>query len=170
MASVTVRRNVLLKAIVTDKLKTEVATELQEAADEIARRIEELDTAGRRYITDLQRTDLQRAMALRTQVETEKKRQQEVRDRLIERREEVGKWEKGTEVVRGTIEGFVEVNEGDNLAVLLGGTELVVDDDIVKTIRELSPGDLSMRLQDAIASAPAGEDADSDVLGRIETP
>jgi len=170
MASVTVRRNVLLKAIVTDKLKTEVATELQEAADEIARRIEELDTAGRRYITDLQRTDLQRAMALRTQVETEKKRQQEVRDRLIERREEVGKWEKGTEVVRGTIEGFVEVNEGDNLAVLLGGTELVVDDDIVKTIRELSPGELSTRLQDAIASAPAGEDADSDVLGRIETP
>jgi len=170
MASVTVKRSVLLKAIVTERLKTEVAAELQEAADEIARRIEELDTAGRRYITDLQRTDLQRAMALRTQVETEKKRQQEVRDQLLARREEVGKWEMGTEVTRGTIEGFVEVNEGDNLAVLLGGTELVVEDDVVKTIRQLSPAELSTRLQDAIASAAEGEDAEPDVLGRIQTP
>jgi hypothetical protein len=170
MASVTIKRSVLLKAVVTERLKAEVTAELQEAADEVARRIEELDTAGRRYITDLQRTDLQRAMALRNQVETEKKRQQEVRDRLLERREEVGKWEMGTEVVRGTIEGFVEVNEGDNLAVLLGGTEVVVEDDIVKVVRELSAGELSTRLQDALASAAAEEDADSDVLGRIETP
>ncbi|MBM3474919.1 MAG: hypothetical protein FJX75_16780 [Armatimonadetes bacterium] len=170
MASVTIKRSVLLKAVVTERLKAEVTAELQEAADEIARRIEELDTAGRRYITDLQRTDLQRAMALRTQVETEKKRQQEVREGLLARREAVGKWEMGDEVVRGTIEGVVEVNEGDNLAVLLGGTEVVVEDDIVKAIRVLSPGELSMRLQDAIASAEAEEDADSDVLGRIETP
>jgi len=170
MASVTVRRSVLLKAIVTDKLKEEVSAELQEAADEIARRIEELDTAGRRYITDLQRTDLQRAMALRSQVETEKRRQDEVRARLLQRREEVGTWEKGTEVVRGTIEGYVEVNEGDNLAVLLGGTELVVEDDTVKAIRQLSPDELSTRLRDAIAAGDGEEDAGSDLLGRIQTP
>jgi len=170
MASVTVRRSILLKAIVTDKLQEEVSTELQEAADEIARRIEELDTAGRRYITDLQRTDLQRAMALRSQVETEKRRQQEVRERLLQRREEVGQWEKGAEVVRGTIEGYVEVNEGDNLAVLLGGTELVVEDDTVKAIRQLSPDELSTRLRDAIAAGEPEEGDGSDLLGRIQTP
>ncbi len=170
MASVTVKRSVLLKAVVTEKLKAEVAEELQEAADEIARRIEELDTAGRRYISDLQRTDLQRAMALRSQVETEKRRQQEVRDRLLQRREEVAQWEAGTEVVRGTIEGVVEVSEGDNLAVLLGGTEIVVEDDVVTAIRQLSPEELSTRLQDSIAAVEADESAEQDVLGRIETP
>jgi hypothetical protein len=170
MASVIVRRSVLLRAIVTDKLRQEVSAELQEAADDIARRLEELDTAGRRYITDLQRTDLQRAMALRTQVETEKRRQQEVREQLLQRREAVGKWENGTEVVRGTIEGYVEVNEGDNLAVLLGGTEIVVEDDIVKAIRQLSPDELSVRLRDAIAAGEAGEETGEDVIGRIQTP
>jgi hypothetical protein len=170
MASVTVKRSVLLKAVVTERLKAEVAEELQQAAAEIAGRIEELDTAGRRYISDLQRTDLQRAMALRTQVETEKRRQQEVHDQLLQRREAVGQWELGSEVVRGTIEGTVEVNEGDNLAVLLGGTEIVVEDDVVKTIRELSASELSTRLQDAIAAGAAQESEEQDVLGRIETP
>jgi hypothetical protein len=47
---------------------------------------------------------------------------------------------------------------------------VVVEDDIVKVVRELSAGELSTRLQDALASAAAEEDADSDVLGRIETP
>ncbi|MBM3499003.1 MAG: hypothetical protein FJX74_10070 [Armatimonadetes bacterium] len=170
MPSVTVKRSVLLKAVVTEKLKQEVAEELQEAADEVARRIEELDTAGRRYISDLQRTDLQRAMALRGQVEGEKRRQQEVRDQLLQRREAVGQWELGSEVVRGTIEGVVEVNEGDNLAVLLGGAEIVVEDDLVKAIRQLSAEELSTRLQDSIAAAATEEGAEADVLGRIETP
>jgi len=170
MASVTVRRNIVLKAIVTDKLKQEVADELQEAADEISRRLEELDAAGRRYITDLQRVDLQRAMALRSQVESEKRRQQEMRERLLQRREEVRKWENGTEVVRGTIEGFVEVKEGDNLAVLLTGTEMVIEDDIVKAIRQFSPEELSARLRDVIAPAEAEESEAEDVIGRIETP
>lgn len=170
MASVTIRRSILLKAIVTDKLKEEVSRELQEAADEIAQRLEELDNAGRRYITDLQRVDLQRAMALRSQVESEKKRQQEVRERLLQRREEVSRWENGSEVVRGTIEGYVEVSEGDNLAVLLGGTELVVEDDIVKAIRQVSPEELSKRLTRTILADEAEESGGPDVIGRIQTP
>ena len=171
MASVTIRRNILLKAIVTDRLREEVTTELQQAADQIAQRVEELDTAGRRYITDLQRTDLQRAMALRQQVEAEKQRQQEVRERLLQRREEVAGWKNGEEVVRGTVEGFVEVNEGDNLGVLLAGTEMVVEDDVVKAIRELSPDELSTTVREALAAAEEeNDDSSQDVMGTIETP
>jgi seryl-tRNA synthetase len=171
MALVTIKRNILLKAIVTETLREEVAGELQEAADQIAQRIQELDAAGRRYITDLQRTDLQRAMALRQQVEAEKKKQEEVRERLLERKEQVSQWKDGDEVVRGTIEGTVEVKEGDNLAVLLGGTELVVKDDIVTRIRELPPEELATSIQSAVLEA--GEvvgEGDSGVIGNIETP
>ncbi|MGQ9730532.1 MAG: YlqD family protein [Candidatus Zipacnadales bacterium] len=164
MASVTIRRNVLLKAIVTDQLKKEVEEELQRAADRVAQRIEELDIAGRRYISDLQRIDLQRAMGLRQQVEAEKQRQAELRERLLQRREEVGKWQNGEEVVRGTIEGYVEVKEGDNLAVLLGGTVIVVEDDVVKAIRELSPDELSTTVEEALAEV---DETNEGILGTI---
>ncbi len=171
MASVTIKRNILLKAIVTETLRDEVAAELQEAADQIAQRVQELDAAGRRYITDLQRTDLQRAMALRQQVEAEKGKQEEVRERLLERKKQVGEWKDGDEVVRGTIEGTVEVNEGDNLSVLLGGTELVVKDDVVVEIRELAPEDLETTVQTAVLRpGETGEEGDSGVIGSLETP
>jgi len=171
MASVTIKRNILLRAIVTETLKEEVSTELQEAADQIEQRVKELDAAGKRYITDLQRTDLQRAMALRQQVEAEKKKQEDVRANLLERKKQVGEWKDGDEVVRGTIEGVVEVKEGDNLAVLLGGTELVVKDDVVVEIRQVPPEELGSAIQSAIALAEETSEGDQGgVIGAIDTP
>ena len=79
-------------------------------------------------------------------------------------------------MVRGTIEGNVEVTVGDNLAVLLGGTEMVVEDDVVKEIRELDPDDLRNAVRIALAEqAQAAEgqqqqQSPGGVLGAIETP
>jgi len=136
MPSVTIKRNVLLRSIVTEKLRKELAEELQSAADEVEQRVQQLDFQTRAYITDLQRTNLQQAMAVRKQVEAEKHRQQELRDALLERKAQVEVLEDGAEVVRGTLESFVEVNVGDNLEEILGGVEIVTKDDIVVEIRQ----------------------------------
>ena len=169
MSSVTIKRNILLRAIVTDRLREDVMQELQSAADEVAERVRELDQTGRRYITQLQTTDLQRAMALRQQVETEKKRQEQVREQLLARKQQVSEWKNGEEVVRGTIESSVEVRVGDNLAVLLGGTEVVVEDDVVKEIRERSPEEVAASVVTALVQEE-GSAPEADVLGTIEPP
>jgi len=80
-------------------------------------------------------------MTVRKRVEAEKKRQEEIRDALRERKQQVEVLDNGTEVIRGTLESDVEVSEGDDLSVLhdlsvlLGGTEIVTKDDIVIEIR-----------------------------------
>ena len=139
MAGVLIKRNVILRAIVTDQLKEQVSTELQAAADEVEQRVAQLDFSTKAYITDLQRADLQRAMAVRKQIEAEKQKQTELRDALLERKAAVLELENGQEVTRGTLESFVEINEGDDLTVLLGGTEIVSKDDIVVEIRQRRP-------------------------------
>jgi hypothetical protein len=136
-----VKRNVILRAIVTDQLKAQVSEELQSAAREIEERIAQLDFSTKAYITDLQRSDLQRAMAVRKQVEAEKQKQSEMRDALLERRAQIQVLENDTEVIRGTLESFVEINEGDDLALLLGGVEIVSKDDLVLEIRQLRPSE-----------------------------
>lgn len=136
MAGIILKRNVILRAIVTDGLKAQVGAELQNAADEVDERLAQLDASTRGYITDLQRADLQRAMAVRKQIEAERQKQSDLRDALLERKAEVQQLENGTEVIRGTLESFVEVNLGDDLAVLMGGQEIVTKDDIVIEIRE----------------------------------
>lgn len=142
MAGVLIKRTVVLRAIVTDQLKEQVGTELQAAADEVEQRVQQLDFSTKAYITDLQRADLQRAMAVRKQIEAEKTKQTELRDALLERKAQVAVLENGQEVVRGTLESFVEIKEGDDLAILLGGTEIVSKDDIVVEIRQRRPEDI----------------------------
>ncbi|MBU0611107.1 MAG: YlqD family protein, partial [Armatimonadetes bacterium] len=105
---VQVKRTVILRAIVTDELKQQVSEELQGAANEIEQRVQQLDFSTKAYITDLQRADLQRAMAVRKQIETEKQKQNELRDALLERKAQVAELENGQEVIRGTLESYVE--------------------------------------------------------------
>ncbi len=134
--SVRIRRQVILRSIVTDQLKANLNRELDDAIAEIDERLSQLDAQTRLYITELQRVDLQQAMTVRKRVEAEKKRQEEIRDALRERKQQVDVLDNGAEVIRGTLESDVEVNEGDDLSVLLGGTEIVTKDDIVIEIRQ----------------------------------
>lgn len=134
--SVRIRRQVILRSIVTDQLKANLNRELDDAIAEIDERLNQLDAQTRLYITELQRVDLQQAMTVRKRVEAEKKRQEEIRDALRERKQQVDVLDNGAEVIRGTLESDVEVNEGDDLSVMLGGTEIVTKDDIVIEIRQ----------------------------------
>lgn len=154
---VQVKRTVILRAIVTDELKQQVSEELQSAADEIEQRVQQLDFSTKAYITDLQRADLQRAMAVRKQIEAEKQKQNELRDALLERKAQVAELENGQEVIRGTLESFVEINEGDDLSVLLGGTEIVTKDGIVTEIRQRRPEEIVAGEETPLLVTPAHE-------------
>ncbi len=154
---VQVKRTVILRAIVTDELKQQVSEELQGAANEIEQRVQQLDFSTKAYITDLQRADLQRAMAVRKQIETEKQKQNELRDALLERKAQVAELENGQEVIRGTLESYVEINEGDDLAVLLGGTEIVTKDGLVIEIRQRRPEEIIGADETPLLVTPSNE-------------
>ncbi len=147
MSSVMIKRNVVLRSIVTENLRHDLSQQLQAAAEEMDRRMSEMDAQTRAYITDLQRNNLQQAMAVRKQIEAEKKRQQDMRDAMLERKAAVEELEDGTEVTRGTLESFVEVKVGDNLRAILGGVQIVTKDDQVIEIRE---GDPALSLDEAV--------------------
>ena len=133
--SVTIKREIVLCSVVTDQLKKQLADELQRAAMEIEQRVAQIDEQTKRYITDLQRTDLQQAMAVRKRVEEEKEKQIQLLDAIKERQQQVEVLDNGAEIVRGTMESHVEVNVGDDLSTVLGGTEIVTKDDVVIEIR-----------------------------------
>jgi len=136
MASLTITRPIALKVIVTEQFKQEMEAELQEAADTTQRRIDQIDFQARRLLADLQRTDLNQAMQVRQQIEAEKGRHESMRKDLLERVKEARELELGSEFVRGSLEGTVEIKEGDNLYDKVGKTEVVVKDGIVIGIRE----------------------------------
>ena len=135
---VIIKRNIILRSIVTEQLKKQLKSELQRNIDEIDQRIQQIDFRTQPYISELQRSNIQQAMAVRQQIEQEKEHQRNAREALRERMEQVEELELDTEVIRGTLESEDEINEGDNLAELLGGQEIVTKDNVVIDIRQRS--------------------------------
>jgi F0F1-type ATP synthase membrane subunit b/b' len=121
---------------VTEDFKEELRTELQQAADETQRRIDQMELQSRRLLADLQRTDITQAMQVRRQIEAERQRQGALRQEIQRQIEEAAKLELGSEYPRGTIEGVVELSVGDDLFKKLSGSEIVVKDGEVVDIRE----------------------------------
>jgi hypothetical protein len=135
MASVMVTRAVSVRAIVTEALKQELIEELKGLAEETQRRIDQMDFEAKRYLADLQRTNLTQAMAVRKQIEVEKSKQEGAKREIMDRIGEVEKLELDSEFPRMTLESTVELKEGDNLYERLGRTEVVIKDGVVVEIR-----------------------------------
>jgi hypothetical protein len=132
-----IRRQVVLKAIVTEQLKENLRREVQDAIAEVESGQQQLDVQSRRVMLELQRTDLNRAMAFRQQLEAEKRKQDDVKTELRERLQEYEALELGSEFVRGLLEGWVEIREGDNIAAKMGQGEIIVKDDVVISLRDV---------------------------------
>ncbi len=136
MGSVTVKRSIGVQVVVTEAFREELKAELQSAADEAQRRVEQMELQSRRYLADLQRTDLTQAMNARRQIEAEVRRHEAVKQDILRQIEETEKLELGSEYSRGTLEGVVELTEGDDLLKKLSGSQVVVKDGVVVEVRE----------------------------------
>lgn len=135
MASITVQRPVVIKAIVTDGFKRLYVADLEEAIKRVDAIITQIDVQARRFELERQVTP-QQSRNLRAQLELERQRQEATRFELQARLREAQDLQLNTEFTQGTIEGTVEVAVGDNLFDKISRTEIVVKDGIVLEIRE----------------------------------
>jgi len=144
MDTVKLRQDVGLIFIVTDELKSRLADEFRVANEDVQRQIDQFDFRARHALAELQRADLNRAMAARQQIDAEKRRLEAVKHELQDRAGEIEKLEIGSEYPRGAIEGQVEISVGDNLFEKLAGYQVIVKDGVVIEIRkqEMSPEDV----------------------------
>jgi len=133
---ITVRRSIGVTAIVTEQFKEELKAELQQAAEETQRRIDQMEIQSRRVLAGLQRTDLNQAMNARRQMEAERRRHDALKQDIERQIDEAGKLEIGSEYPRGTLEGVVEIDEGDDLVTKATGSQIIVKDGVVVEIRE----------------------------------
>jgi hypothetical protein len=130
------KRQVLLKAIVTEKLKEQLIQDVEDAIKRVEEAQDELERQSRRMMLELQRTDLNRAMAFRQQLDIERRKQDDVKAELQEQMKEYQQLPLGEEITRGALEGQIEIRVGDNLVEKLGLAEILVEDDVVKEVRD----------------------------------
>jgi len=136
MSSITVKRSIDVRVIVTEEFKAELKGELEQAATETQRRIDQMEMHSRRLVADLQTRDLSQAMQARRQIEAERQRHDALKQDIQRQIQEVDKLEIGSEYPRGTLEGVVDLQQGDALVEKLSGSQIVIKDGVVIEVRE----------------------------------
>jgi len=136
MSGITVKRSIGVRVIVNEEFKAELKGELEEAATETQRRIDQMEMHSRRLLAELQRSDLSQAMQARKQIEAERQRHDALKQDIQRQLQDVDKLEIGSEYPRGTVEGVVELNQGDDLVQKLSGSQIVIKDGVIVEIRE----------------------------------
>jgi len=134
MASITVQRPVLIKAIVTEGFKRLYMSDLEDAIKRIDATVQQIDVQSRRF--DLERQVSPQSRALRQQLDLERARQEATRAELQARLREAQELQLNSEFTQGTIDGMVEVSVGDNLFDKISRTEIIVKDGIILEIRD----------------------------------
>ncbi len=133
--TVTLKRSVTVNAIVTNSLKKMLMVELQESERAAEARMSEVERQANHLIGEAQKSGNHSELAnLGQQLAGERQQFQLAMREFAERKESLKTLKMGDLFTHGTIEGFVSVQEGDNLYEKLSATSILVEDGIVQKI------------------------------------
>lgn len=135
MQSLTLIRPVLIKIKVTENYKKVLAVELQEAIRRVELDLQHLDFQEKRLLAEFEKKNLQGIPAARQELDQERRRRLDSRQKLIDSLKEVGQLALGSEVISGKMESPVEVEVGDNWGRVIG-MEIILQDGVVSDIRQ----------------------------------
>ncbi len=131
----TIKCPVTVKSKVTEVLKEQLVAEIKEAMVKVDMELQQIEFHAKRLMTEQVRSDVQVLTALRQQIDGEKQKRLELKNHLQEKLKETSQLELGAEIVQGTMEQMVTVQEGDDLQKLMN-REILLEDGKVLAIRE----------------------------------
>lgn len=142
--SLNLRRQAIIKAIVTDTFKQQASAELQGALQQIDMQMQQLEFQGKRAISDLEKKGITPAgpeltaqlNQLKSQIEQERQNLFSAKNDMMQKLNMIGQLDPGSEFVQGNVDNFVDVKIGDNLYAKLSAPEIIVKDGIVVEIRQ----------------------------------
>lgn len=138
--SIKLKRPVAIKAIVTEKFKTEATKEIQQALQNFDLALQQLEFQGKRAMSDLDKNpDIpnkeQARAGLQNQIDQQRAQINGQKSELLQRLNMISQLEMESEFLQATVDNFVEVKVGDNLYEKLSNTEVIVKDGVVIEIR-----------------------------------
>lgn len=131
--SIVILRPVVVKARVTEDLKKRLAADLQESIRGVEQELQQVEFQFKRAALLAAKAGAN--PALMEQLEHEKNRLSERKAQILEQLKEIARLEPGSEIIRGTVQGTVEVRPGDDWSKLIAA-EILLEDGRVVEIRE----------------------------------
>jgi hypothetical protein len=137
MKSISLKRQVAVKAIVTETFKANASNEIQQSLQQMDLNLQQLEFQAKRAISDLEKQkpgpgDMDN---LKAQIEQERQRLLVSKNELLQRLNIIAQLELNTEFLQGTLDNYVSVSVGENLYDKLSNAEIILKDGVVVEIR-----------------------------------
>jgi len=133
--SLIIKRPVILKNIVTEKFKQQLMEDLSNAVKQIDIRINQMNFQEKR-ISSTDKQQKKKIAMMREELRQERNRQEQIKNDLQKRLEQIPQLEVGSEFIGGNYDAPVKIEIGDNIRAKLFPAEIIVKDGIVVDIKE----------------------------------
>ncbi|SEJ08235.1 YlqD protein [Propionispira arboris] len=131
MDSMTLKCPVTIKAKVTEDLKKQLASEIQNNIKKTDLELQQIEFQAKRIMAEQAKQDMQGLEAVRQQIDAETKKRLDFKNHLVDQLKESGQLEIGAEIVQGTLERIVEIKVGDEMPQIMNAEILVEDGKII---------------------------------------
>ncbi|MEB3186788.1 MAG: YlqD family protein [bacterium] len=140
--TLTLRRQVVIKTIVTEAFKQQNTAQIQATLQNLDLQLQQLEFQGKRAIADLEKRTIatpsgpsQQVLELRAQIDQDRSQLVNAKNEMLQRLQMLSQIEVGNEVIEAQTETLVDVAIGDHIVKLLP-IELVTKDGVVVEIRK----------------------------------
>jgi F0F1-type ATP synthase membrane subunit b/b' len=140
--TLTLKRPIVIKVIVTPRWKEEVQQQLQGQVGQLDNQLQQLDQQAQKIIEDIKRQSItpippqvaQQIDNIQIQANQKKAQILEQKNQALQQLQQVQMLEMGQEAVQAQMEGYCNVAVGDNLIQKLN-VQIVMRDGVVEEIR-----------------------------------
>jgi hypothetical protein len=136
--AVTLKRTVTIKVIVTEEFKKYLVSELERAIKNLDAQLNQMEDQGKKLIETLKKQGektKKQVVAISQQINLDRQQERLAKADLEKKVKDAQLLPLNSEFIQGTVDGFVEVDKGDNLYKKLGGLEVIIKDGMVQEIR-----------------------------------
>ena len=135
MDSISIKRPIVVKAIMTEAFRQQLIAEAEESKTRIDDNLKAVESEATKQMLNVEFSNPQQAMMLRQEIEAEKERLMRMKAELDWRIKEVEGVDIGSEIPFRVLDGEVVLQKGDNFLKKMSSAEVVIKDWEVLEIR-----------------------------------
>ncbi|MDI6861233.1 MAG: YlqD family protein [Caldisericia bacterium] len=130
-----IKRQVLVKSFVTEDLKKDLIERFNKLIELSEKRISEIVSEEKKLLLTAPTLEPAYLQAVKNKIKEQKEEEERIKENLIKERENIKLLKDGEFYLHGVVEGFVDVNIGDDFWKKIQETEIILRDGKVVEIR-----------------------------------
>ena len=130
-----IKRQVLVKSFVTEDLKKDLIERFNKLIELSEKRISEIVSEEKKLLLTAPTLEPAYLQAVKNKIKEQKEEEERIKENLIKERENIKLLKEGEFYLHGVVEGFVDVNVGDDFWKKIQETEIILKDGKVIEIK-----------------------------------